>query len=1122
MAYLHEFNPNDYEKLLAADRPAVPDPEVTGILPVNQNDRTLLIGLGGTGVKVVDQIKQQIQERCAPGHPNYVQFLAIDTDPVELENANFLTPGEKVCLTRPGMGAMQHGDPANWPPAWHQIVEPADIHNLPPFGIPGAGGNRLVGKLKLYAQSPGVPGNDVQICQKLDAAMHQFAPGPVGCYRVYVIGSLYGGTGSGCFLEMPPLIRSVLPPHLTVEIHAMLLTANARDPRVWHHHNMAFQANCYAALKELDYYQGLRARPDFREAFPSNDPANPRRTLDAFQGLFDDVHLFDNGLDRSLASIQSFLLAELIDRTPATGPVFVPATPGSDGFLLHYTNSGVARAEVPAEIVKAYMYGEALANAGLLQEPALESASDGRARCQELLHPLTDTIARFLDRRQFVYSDVFGDIPTLQEFHDGTVNHPTRWAQIVRFIDRYTCTEVYQQMRNAVRESYAAFRATVRQFVAEKGPLAFYNLFDGRFVCAAGELPHGIRFCLENLCNGKKLDGHPIPFLPVEHAQADLDHLYNEICGHAPGIMALLHQNYQQERHEWVQHLEMLVNAHIMEQRRAMLFGQNGILTQEFLKPADELAMQLYAFGQVLRAQGNACLLHGEALQNPRAFRGCVEYPTVNPGALNDAAFDFIRHQAQHRALQILPHSLRDALVSNFFANPGQWLYVDDSLIAPDGIVQLRLRDPRRPIAARHAFERAMRNFYQPLPRQSVEGLFREVANAGISAPQYAQQILHELLSRMPNPSPNCTYRLTYPAILTAWCYVHIENALQNAANAMLWHNVQFFTSPDDDSITLQQVSCPMDITQIVDAHSWEQAYLARLNQPGSGLHGISPDGSRTPWSAYPGISSPDNPLSHTATTRRQMDNLILEAKAKGILYAEQHHGYVIRFAHLAQAGLSWHYEPVEPPQDAFAVLQAAAAQSGHSIPHLSRTVCLSNAVPMPTEEQAWEQAHLVLYAHRPMLCAIQDTLALTAPWYQAAEAYIAEYTRRQRPRQFLRLLETGALRQEEENWILTTPDEMAIRIRCQEWEFDPDLDNARGWELHLYVLYEKLMDKYPPEEWEELAAFARKRTPEPAQASAVHAMLEAEQKILRHMRPAAIQHPHLWEKIQFFYENLR
>ncbi|MFH1463073.1 MAG: tubulin-like doman-containing protein [Pseudomonadota bacterium] len=218
--------------------------------------RTLFIGLGGSGAKILTRLKRDFIEHYGRV-PACKRFLALDTDP-DLPKLDSLTDAKVVQLDPTSEFLyLQVPSPLRSIDAiqareW--LIEP-----LPTQAITaGTGAVRQVGRLALMAHA-----NDfghairkaftdlqhIGLPRAMDAQGFCLAEVQQGepDIEVYVCGSIAGGTGSGSFLDMGIFCRHALPERAL--IYAVLM-----GPWVYQDVGATFRtpANAYSALMELD------------------------------------------------------------------------------------------------------------------------------------------------------------------------------------------------------------------------------------------------------------------------------------------------------------------------------------------------------------------------------------------------------------------------------------------------------------------------------------------------------------------------------------------------------------------------------------------------------------------------------------------------------------------------------------------------------------------------------------------------------------------------------------------------------------------------------------------------------------------------------------------------------
>ncbi len=219
----------------------------------------LVIGLGGTGIGLLREVKnvfarRYILDEASDGttlnRPARTAYLAIDTDSSEQEG---FSTEEFVHLEVPGMGAMlqTRNSLAPYESAW---LDPK-FNAMRPG--PGAGSIRQASRFMLsrcYAK----------VYQKISNALTSILASDIesevpGRLEVVICAGVSGGTGSGTFLDVPQIVRfiqkhSPFSPNITG--YLVLPDATfAMSPSIGVSQRADFQANAYAALKELDFWQ---------------------------------------------------------------------------------------------------------------------------------------------------------------------------------------------------------------------------------------------------------------------------------------------------------------------------------------------------------------------------------------------------------------------------------------------------------------------------------------------------------------------------------------------------------------------------------------------------------------------------------------------------------------------------------------------------------------------------------------------------------------------------------------------------------------------------------------------------------------------------------------------------
>lgn len=220
--------------------------------------KTLVIGIGGTGLTTIREVRRLIAERYELGlrapEVSSVKFLYIDTHEGDIDTLNWsvlgkdirLTKGEKVIITGDRLQSMvenpdDYPDIAPWLPPIKNYV-----------GDPGAGakGIRPYGRL-IYEYNDNkreVRDKVVDCYNSLNQSFTQIQE-----WRFYLVCGLSGGTGSGMFVPLSfDLQRWDLYQKGTAlkKFYSFLILPPLQ---IVGRHNR-YHSNAYAGLSELNYF----------------------------------------------------------------------------------------------------------------------------------------------------------------------------------------------------------------------------------------------------------------------------------------------------------------------------------------------------------------------------------------------------------------------------------------------------------------------------------------------------------------------------------------------------------------------------------------------------------------------------------------------------------------------------------------------------------------------------------------------------------------------------------------------------------------------------------------------------------------------------------------------------
>lgn len=217
--------------------------------------RTLLIGLGGTGVDLLRKFKTYHVQTTSPEEREHIRLLGIDTIQQSSEGDEYLSSDEFLQLAQAPLNARMITRYQERPE-----FEWTAKQNLPNFTVnEGAGQKRLAGYLAYLWEGAGVR-------QRIERAIRDLYSPQIterlrgiqdgASTRVYILSSVCGGTGTGMFLDVSYLVKSLFESQqLNAKRFGVLFLPSAfpnlvADPHI----ARGIRANGYAALEELNYY----------------------------------------------------------------------------------------------------------------------------------------------------------------------------------------------------------------------------------------------------------------------------------------------------------------------------------------------------------------------------------------------------------------------------------------------------------------------------------------------------------------------------------------------------------------------------------------------------------------------------------------------------------------------------------------------------------------------------------------------------------------------------------------------------------------------------------------------------------------------------------------------------
>ncbi|MGV3079191.1 tubulin-like doman-containing protein [Streptococcus sp. 32226D021BW] len=352
---------------------------------------TLIIGVGGTGVKALVKTKHLYKTRYKES--KHLYFYGIDTD----ENAKAIN--ERSLLQQTNLEdeeffhlhsnlLAQMREPHKWTPAIHGFM-PDQVTFDP--ATQGAGGYRLAGRFLLFKHIDALASKLHKIIKqiRLGAAV----PGNNTQINIMILTGIGGGTGSGCSLDIAYLLRAILfrDFQLTDNFYSMngyiiLPDVNALDAD-----NPYLGKNGYAYLKELDYLNSLRENGELFEQTYSGTYRYSGDEAPFVPYLFSsedaEGHTSPQGFDRVLGIVSESIMEFISDSIDNNGQntqsiisninqSLTAVVDKDDIECMDYRTFGSASYRLPLQEMTQYLFGLTFETLEPLFEPNQSNPKD--------------------------------------------------------------------------------------------------------------------------------------------------------------------------------------------------------------------------------------------------------------------------------------------------------------------------------------------------------------------------------------------------------------------------------------------------------------------------------------------------------------------------------------------------------------------------------------------------------------------------------------------------------------------------------------------------------------------------------------------------------------------------
>jgi hypothetical protein len=268
----------------------------------------LIIGLGGTGGKILREMRKRVYEEFGSNNPQgktYIEYLYVDSDPSDLNSKEgwetmggsvHLMPSQKVSIH--GIGANVLDNLYQYP-GIHSFINDEDrglLNDIGALVTAGIGGQRRrLGRLLFANNLSGL--NDARFTERLQANVQRIVTASKNeLVTFHVCAGLAGGTGSGSIVDTIAQIRKIYAPqhgggdkyklHLYLYVPEIILVNPDSDSGYYH-------ANGYAALSELNAMSLGAYKPYDVSGLLKDGEGHVKRLLQGCEA-FEAAYLFSN------------------------------------------------------------------------------------------------------------------------------------------------------------------------------------------------------------------------------------------------------------------------------------------------------------------------------------------------------------------------------------------------------------------------------------------------------------------------------------------------------------------------------------------------------------------------------------------------------------------------------------------------------------------------------------------------------------------------------------------------------------------------------------------------------------------------------------------------------------
>ena len=1006
---------------------------------LNDNQRTLLIGLGGSGVRTINRVKSMIAAKFTD-YQGRIGFLAIDTDSDDLSRMNALREDEKhVIKTEGDINSMYNikKNRSNFTNSW---INPEFYTNLT---LQGANQIRQASKAKMFAWGVAADTNEMRIIRKIRDAANSVSKSydeSKMTFNVIIVLGVAGGTGSGGIIDIAQFVRRAVPVKCTITGYFYMpdtvLDFFRGKPAASN-----IQANGYAALKELDYYQSAQQRSTVDYLFVSDSKEEPI-SVDIHQPLYDTPILVcassdagnANGNKVALETISETIINLLAEAKNAQANVnqedmYLMSsfysnqqasrtaqwallyddnnkersfTRGED--IFDYCAIGVGTASIPDQIVKCYAVQKMVRTIsgrsdgfkvigdfrGFALIPLTETEAKGKIK--ELLIDPESIVKKIVELAQIYWPEGFANAERKQIL-DGSQD--IRLKEILR-IDRKT-QEVIKEINSYLDKVYENFLKKAEKFLIDYGPTAFVNIYKG----VTEQSNYTGMDSLLTTYSGKRLDDFATSFVNTTQATFDLDDAKRNVKGLLRGTIGTAVQ-------VWHSRFLEKNKAEVIESVIEHVFNVNGVYQtkvvdqiRRFADSCDDFAFALEKIMYAYEEMGYPFMSHSTFVEH------ATQSSAVNMNIIaSETGYNWAKNIVDSCAQKVDFLKMKEELIKSFIQNPQKYTEYDTS---------------RSSVSPRRSFDEIMAQYIDYGDQLSVVSYIQMQLEHGEDIDSTVGNIIDTVLvlakplykqsKEISGLGSETKYLMVPEKLFITEGGNEIKNCFQRKCQEK---GIQLFPSSITDKIVCYTFKAALPMYALSDLQRWQNAYdsavrkMIHINESGEGIYSVE---TGLPWEDYPAIVLRDDVREENASGVLSREGQFLVDVFDPVIYRAMEVGvieekvnekgeycYIARILDGSFNSISFN-ENDYLSRDNEGYMQKGeplfdylAKQKKRSIADITVDVKLSNqgnfCQPHANRDEAKERAMRILRKNVPLYISVKNTISVVESVVEKIDAY--------------------------------------------------------------------------------------------------------------------------------------